>query len=88
MEFFGGENNFTYEKLIGFENGVYKQVGVMFESEKKTTEESCGPGVTFKHAIFSIVDQLAALHYYHWCDKSNFEKYPYLRYSQYMQGKD
>jgi len=70
MEFLGGDDALSYEKVIGFEKGGYKQVGVNFECEKKSVEETCGAGLTFDDVVYSIVENLAALHYYHWNDKS------------------
>lgn len=36
----------------------------------------------------AIAGNLAALHYFHWNDKSLFEKFPYLMKCEWYQGKN
>ena len=51
-------------------------------------EQVCGEGNTKIMAVHSYIDKLAALHYFHWCDKSLSKKYPYLKNSDWYENKN
>lgn len=38
--------------------------------------------------IHSVIDNFAALHYHHWNDKSNFDKFPYLTLADHFNGEN
>jgi len=88
MELFAGDDNISYEKMLGHYYGKYEHFGQKHELEKKSIEELCGSNITLDDALISIVENLAALHYYHWNDKSLFTKYPYIRFTEWMQGQN
>lgn len=81
------EENFTnYQNIIACGGGECVKIGAPSYSLDKSVEEVCGAGSTKMDAFHSLIDRLAALHYFHWNDKSMFEKFPYLKCVEQYQG--
>lgn len=87
LEYFEPEHYVFYETIYACENGSYYSISGAKTTTDTPIEEIAGPGVTKMETILSIIDNIAALHYYHWNDKTLFEKYPYLRMNDWYQGQ-
>lgn len=84
MELLTGDRFISYEKMLGHFYGNYEHFGQRHELDKKPIEEICGSNITIDDALLSIVSNLAALHYFTWDDKTLYEKYPYIRMSDFV----
>lgn len=76
------------DTILACDGAKYYEISGAVKSNDTPIEEVAGAGITKEMILHSLIDQLAALHYFHWNDSSMFEKYPYLKQVEFYQGKN